>query len=103
MQEAAQHGWSLCFDHVLSCGEIVEFVGVLRSRALLFSLVVIVVVLAGLDVVVMGSNIGIETSFFALTYPEVQVYGYDLLCAFVGRAKELQVGECFFFFALASR
>ena len=64
--------------------------------ASLFSLVTITVfvVLSGLDVVVMGSNIGIETSFFALTFPDVQVYGYDLLCAFVGRAKELQVRDC---------
>lgn len=27
----------------------------------------------GLDVVVMGSNIGIESSFFALTFPDIQV------------------------------
>lgn len=45
----------------------------------------------GLDIVVLGSNIGIESSFFALTHPDVQVYGYDLLCAFVDRARELQV------------
>ena len=39
----------------------------------------------------LGSNIGIESTFFALTFPDVQVYGYDLLCAFVDRAKSFKV------------
>ena len=45
----------------------------------------------GLSIVVMGSNIGIESTFFALTHPDVQVFGYDLLCPFVDLANQHKV------------
>ena len=45
----------------------------------------------GLDVVVMGSNIGIESSFFALSFPDINVFGYDLLCPFVELAQKHKV------------
>ncbi len=43
--------------------------------------------LAGLSIVNMGSNIGVESMFFALTYPDVNVHGYELLCDFVDIAN----------------